>query len=134
MAQDSTAGKPLPEAGGFTYGDYKAWELAGGERYELIYGEAFAMPAQSAYHQSILGELFKQIAVYLTGKPCKAYPGPMMRGCFMRKAMGITRWLSRILRWCAAKKSGGKGLPGSAGLCGGNPVSLKYRGGDAPEI
>jgi hypothetical protein len=26
----------------FTYRDYKDWELAQGERYELIYGEAYA--------------------------------------------------------------------------------------------
>jgi Uma2 family endonuclease len=60
----------------FTYADYKDWELAEGERYELIYGEAYAMSAPNTYHQSILGELFKQIAVYLTGKPCKVYPAP----------------------------------------------------------
>ena len=60
----------------WTYADYKGWELSPGERYEVVYGEAFALAAPSAYHQAILGELFKQIAVYLTGKRCKVYPAP----------------------------------------------------------
>jgi Uma2 family endonuclease len=60
----------------WTYADYKGWELDGGERYELVYGEAYAMAAPDAYHQSMLMELAKQIAVYLTGKPCKVYPAP----------------------------------------------------------
>ncbi|MCL2834211.1 MAG: Uma2 family endonuclease [Treponema sp.] len=60
----------------FTYADYKAWDLAEGERYEMINGQAFAMAAPSAYHQSISGEIFRQFANYLTGKPCKVYPAP----------------------------------------------------------
>jgi Uma2 family endonuclease len=60
----------------YTYADYKEWELAKGERYEIIYGEAYAMSAPNTYHQLILAELFKQIAVYLTGKPCKVIPAP----------------------------------------------------------
>ena len=27
----------------YTYADYKEWDLAVGERFELIYGEAYAM-------------------------------------------------------------------------------------------
>ena len=60
----------------FCYADYKDWELAEGERYELICGEAYAMPAPNAYHQSILVELCRQFANYLIGKPCKVYPAP----------------------------------------------------------
>ncbi|MCL2139012.1 MAG: Uma2 family endonuclease, partial [Treponema sp.] len=60
----------------WTYADYKAWELKPGERYEIIDGEAFAMSAPNAYHQSILTELLKQIANFLTGKECKVYPAP----------------------------------------------------------
>jgi Uma2 family endonuclease len=41
----------------FTYADYKAWELAPGERFELIYGEPYAMAAPNAYHQEILAVL-----------------------------------------------------------------------------
>ena len=29
----------------YTYADYKAWELESGERFELIYGTAYAMSA-----------------------------------------------------------------------------------------
>ena len=60
----------------YTYADYKEWDLAEGERYELIYGEAYAMAAPKTYHQLIQMELSKQIAVYLTGKPCKVIPSP----------------------------------------------------------
>jgi Uma2 family endonuclease len=76
MTKTALLKKDCVEGGRFTYADYKSWELAQGERYELIYGEAYAMSAPSAYHQLILGELFKQIAVYLTGKSCKVYPAP----------------------------------------------------------
>ena len=58
----------------FTYADYQAWELAEGERYELIYGEAFAMSAPGERHQLLLGELFSQFHAYLRGKPCKVFP------------------------------------------------------------
>jgi Uma2 family endonuclease len=60
----------------WTYADYKDWELKPGERYEVIYGEAYAMSAPNAAHQEILTELLKQFAVFLTGKPCKVYPAP----------------------------------------------------------
>jgi Uma2 family endonuclease len=60
----------------WTYADYKAWELKPRERYEIIYGEAYAMSAPNAFHQSMLMELSKQFAVFLTGKPCKVYPAP----------------------------------------------------------
>jgi Uma2 family endonuclease len=60
----------------YTYADYRQWELAKGERYELIYGAAYAMSAPNSYHQSILFELSRQIGNYLVGKPCKAYPAP----------------------------------------------------------
>jgi len=60
----------------YTYADYKEWELKDGERYELIHGVAYAMSAPNDFHQSILGEMFRQIANYLVGKPCKARPAP----------------------------------------------------------
>jgi len=60
----------------YTYADYREWELKEGERYELIHGEAFAMAGPNDFHQSIQMELSKQIAVYLTGKPCKIRPAP----------------------------------------------------------
>jgi len=60
----------------FTYADYKEWELDEGERYELIYGEAFAMAAPSFRHQAVLGALFYQFYSYLRGKSCKVFPAP----------------------------------------------------------
>ena len=60
----------------WTYADYKNWELKPGERYEVIRGEAYAMSAPSAFHQSMLMELSRQVANFLAGKPCKAYPAP----------------------------------------------------------
>ena len=60
----------------FTYADYKEWELAEGERFELIYGEAYAMAGPNARHQEILTELLGQFHTFLRGKPCKVYPAP----------------------------------------------------------
>jgi Uma2 family endonuclease len=60
----------------FAYADYKSWELKEGERYELIDGVAYAMAGPTDYHQSISGELFRQIANYLDGKPCKVRAAP----------------------------------------------------------
>jgi Uma2 family endonuclease len=59
-----------------TYADYKEWELDEGERYELIYGEAFAMAGANTRHQAILTELLSQFHVYLRGKPCKVFSAP----------------------------------------------------------
>ena len=60
----------------YTYADYKSWELKEGERFELIFGEAFAMSAPDARHQEILGDIFNQLYNFLRGKPCKVYPAP----------------------------------------------------------
>ena len=60
----------------FTYADYKEWELDEGKRYELIYGEAFAMSGPNTRHQTILGELFGTFHNYLREKPCRVLPAP----------------------------------------------------------
>jgi Uma2 family endonuclease len=60
----------------FTYAEYKEWELKEGERYELIYGEAFAMSAPNTKHQAALMELSNQFYNYLKRKPCKVFPAP----------------------------------------------------------
>jgi Uma2 family endonuclease len=60
----------------FTYADYKAWELDEGERFELIGGTAYAMAAPGDFHQAVSGEIFRQIANYLRGKPCKVRSAP----------------------------------------------------------
>ena len=64
------AGKRL-----YTYTDYLTWD--DGKRYELIYGQVYLMtPAPFRRHQEILGELFRQISMYLFDKECKVYTAP----------------------------------------------------------
>jgi Uma2 family endonuclease len=60
----------------FTYADYKTWDPEKTGRYEIIYGVAYAMAGPGAYHQTISGEMFRQIANFLYGKPCKVFPAP----------------------------------------------------------
>ena len=60
----------------YTYADYKEWELKKGERYELIYGEPYAMVAPGTRHQEILMEISSHFHNFLRGKPCKVFPAP----------------------------------------------------------
>ena len=68
-------GQPLRKpATIFTYADYRDWP--NDERWELIEGEAYAMAAPGLAHQTAVGELFRQIANYLVGKPCRPFVAP----------------------------------------------------------
>ena len=58
----------------YTYEDYAAWD--DDVRYELIDGVAYMLAAPVWEHQSLGGEIFKQLAVFLTGKTCKAFYAP----------------------------------------------------------
>ena len=58
----------------FTYTDYSRWP--NDERWELINGEAYAMAGPSRIHQTVVGELFRQIANYLLGQPCRPFIAP----------------------------------------------------------
>ena len=59
----------------YTYADYCTWE--DGRRWELIDGAAYAMsPGASFGHQSISGEIFRQLSNFLKGKSCKAFIAP----------------------------------------------------------
>jgi Uma2 family endonuclease len=59
----------------YTYADYLQWPED--ERWELIEGVAYAMaPAPTRTHQAVAGELFRQIANFLAGKPCQVYFSP----------------------------------------------------------
>ncbi len=59
----------------FAYRDYLSWPE--NYRVELLDGAVFDMsPEPSRRHQQVSGELFKQIAVFLTGKPCEVYSAP----------------------------------------------------------
>jgi Uma2 family endonuclease len=60
----------------FTYADYASWELKEGERFELINGEAFMLAAPADVHQATSGEIFRHIANFLVGKPCKVRAAP----------------------------------------------------------
>ncbi|TAN53194.1 MAG: Uma2 family endonuclease [Methylococcaceae bacterium] len=67
-----TATNPIQH---FTYGEYRRWPAE--ERWELIDGVAYDMcPAPSLQHQEVLGELFRQTANFLLGKPCRAFVAP----------------------------------------------------------
>lgn len=58
----------------YTYAEYLQWD--GPERIELHNGTPVMMSPPSRLHQKIAGEIFRQIANYLEGKPCEVYPAP----------------------------------------------------------
>ncbi|HBP66552.1 MAG TPA: Uma2 family endonuclease [Desulfosporosinus sp.] len=58
----------------FTFADYL--KFPDDERWEIIDGLAYMQSAPSPAHQLISGELNRQFANYLLGKPCKVYPAP----------------------------------------------------------
>jgi len=58
----------------YTYADYLSYPEC--ERWEIIDGVSYMQAAPAPIHQEILMELSKQIAVYLTGNPCRIYPAP----------------------------------------------------------
>ncbi|HRF13204.1 MAG TPA: Uma2 family endonuclease [Candidatus Accumulibacter phosphatis] len=68
----------LPRATGhrFTYADYRQWP--DDERWELIDGVAYAMaPAPTISHQTLAGQLFRQIDQALDGTPCRTLIAPV---------------------------------------------------------
>ena len=59
----------------YTYADYATW--GDDVRCELIDGVVYMMaPGASQSHQSASGELFRQFANFLFGKPCKVFHPP----------------------------------------------------------
>jgi Uma2 family endonuclease len=63
----------------YTYADYASWDLAEGERYELIDGKPYAMSAPSVKHQQISGELVRQLGNFLKdskNKSCQVFHAP----------------------------------------------------------
>ena len=67
-------GQPQLKSAEFTYANYRAWPED--ERWELIDGEAYAMAGPTLAHQTVVGDLFRQIANYLVGKPCRPFVAP----------------------------------------------------------
>ena len=58
----------------YTYADYLTW---GDEvRYELIDGVPYLLAAPGTAHQRVSREIFKHLAVFLTGKPCEVFSAP----------------------------------------------------------
>lgn len=59
----------------YTYADYVTWD--DDERWELIDGVPYAMsPAPTQKHQEVGGEIYRQLANFLKGKPCKVFLAP----------------------------------------------------------
>jgi Uma2 family endonuclease len=75
MADGAALERPVKDGRSFTYAEYKKWDPGKG-RYELIHGVAYAMAGANTRHQTMLGELFRQIADFLVGKPCRVLPAP----------------------------------------------------------
>lgn len=66
---------PINQEGHYTYADYCTW--SDDERWELIGGVPYAMsPAPATKHQLISGELHRQLANFLKGKPAKVFAAP----------------------------------------------------------
>jgi Uma2 family endonuclease len=101
----------------FTYADYKAWELAPGERFEVIYGEAYAMAAPNASHQLIQAVLTEKFYNFLEGKPCKVYPAPFdVRLFYEEDESDDTIVQPDLTVVCAEKKRGPEGCRGAPDL------------------
>jgi Uma2 family endonuclease len=101
----------------WTYADYKAWELKPRERYEIIYGEAYAMAAPNAAHQGILMELSRQFANFLVGKPCKVYPAAYdVRLFYEEDESDDTVVQPDLTVICDSKKRGPEGCRGAPDL------------------
>jgi len=109
---------PLEKEGlTYTYADYKDWELAEGERYELIYGEPFAMSSPNERHQLILGSIFNKLYNFLEGKPCKVFPAPFdVRLFYEEDESDDTVVQPDIIVVCDEKKRGSEGCRGAPEL------------------
>jgi Uma2 family endonuclease len=105
------------EMRGFTYADYKSWELDEGERYELVGGTAYAVAAPNDRHQAILTELIRQIANYLYGKPCKVRAAPYdVRLFYAEDESDDTVVQPDISVICDERKRGNEGCRGAPDL------------------
>jgi Uma2 family endonuclease len=101
----------------WTYRDYREWDLEEGERYEIIYGTAYAMSAPNAYHQSILAALTAKFYNFLEGKPCKVYPAPFdVRLFYEEDESDDTVVQPDLTVICDEKKRGREGCRGAPEL------------------
>jgi len=74
---------PVPKEERYTFADILAWDIDA--RIELIDGVPYMMAPPSTEHQRIAGELYRQIANFLVGKKCQAFPAPFGVRLFSRK-------------------------------------------------
>jgi Uma2 family endonuclease len=116
MANGAALEKPAHDGRYFTYADYKNWDPGEG-RYELIHGVAYAMAGANTGHQAILMELAKQIAVFLTGKPCRVLPAPYdVRLFYAEDESDDTVVQPDIIVVCNREKLGMEGCRGAPDL------------------
>jgi Uma2 family endonuclease len=101
----------------WTYRDYREWELKEGERYELIYGIAYAMSAPTDRHQAVLVALAAKFYNFLEGKPCKVRPAPFdVRLFYSEDEQDDTVVQPDITVICDEKKRGPEGCRGAPDL------------------
>jgi Uma2 family endonuclease len=60
---------------GFTYGDYAKWDSEDGV-YELVHGCPYMISSPDLRHQDTVGKIYRQLADFLDGKPCKVIISP----------------------------------------------------------
>lgn len=66
---------PIPQSDKkFTYADYLTWPE--NERWEIIDGVPYMQAAPTWQHQSISGDLFRQISNYLVNNSCRVFASP----------------------------------------------------------
>jgi Uma2 family endonuclease len=117
MIMSDALRKPALEEKHYTYADYRQWELEEGERYELVEGNAYAMSSPNTAHQTIGGELFRQIANFLHGRPCKVLAAPYdVRLFYEEDEQDDTVVQPDISVICDEKKLGPEGCRGAPDL------------------
>jgi len=101
----------------FTYGDFKSWDLAEGERYEIIYGKAYTMLTPYARHQEVLVELMMPFYTYLQDKPSQIILGPLpVRLFYKEDESDDTVVQPDIMIICDKTKLGPEGCRGAPDL------------------
>jgi Uma2 family endonuclease len=101
----------------WTYRAYREWDLNEGERYELIYGIAYAMSAPNDKHQAILMALAAKFYVFLEGKSCKVRPAPYdVRLFYEEDESDDTVVQPDLTVICDEKKRGPEGCRGAPDL------------------
>jgi Uma2 family endonuclease len=98
----------------WTYRDYREWDLKEGERYEIIYGVAYAMSAPNDKHQAVAAALTAKFYDFLEGKPCKVRPAPYdVRLFYEKDESDDTVVQPDLVVVCDEKKRGKEGCRGA---------------------